>query len=398
MSTTMNRRDFMALAAGAGAALMLPHEFGIAMPDDRTVPKRPFGGSGVKISSLCLGGSSLTGPNAQALMDEALRLGVDCWEIVSFSGTAFADCFSRRPEIREKVFLTAKVYSTDPAVMQAQLEKTLKDNGTSYVDFLAVHQVSDLTALDAGLRRWAENAKKERKIRFFGFCTHRNMAACLAGAAGLGWIDGIQTVYNYRQQRVPGMDDALRKCHDKGIGIFAIKSMALTVQKKDSGDGIAREDGRLHARLAARGLSFEQAKLQAIWRNPHVTSACSLMPTMPVLQANAAAAADRHPLRADVRTLMAEHADRTGSFFCRRCGACDAANADKIPIFDLMEMLMYSRAYDGMTGLLATKWNRIPAGIRGRIAGSDYAAAEAICPQRMPIAQLMKEASMEFGT
>jgi hypothetical protein len=28
------------------------------------------------------------------------------------------------------------------------------------------------------------------------------------------------------------MEDALQKCHEKGIGIFAIKSMGLTVLKK----------------------------------------------------------------------------------------------------------------------------------------------------------------------
>ena len=48
------------------------------------VPKRAFGNTGVEISKLCLGGGSFTGTDCQALLDEALKYGVNCWEIVSF--------------------------------------------------------------------------------------------------------------------------------------------------------------------------------------------------------------------------------------------------------------------------------------------------------------------------
>ena len=82
-----------------------------------TVPKRPFGNSGVKISKLCLGGGSFMGVDSQILLDEALKHGVDCWEIVSFTGKAYSEYFKKHPEIRGKVFLSGKVYSTDPVVI-----------------------------------------------------------------------------------------------------------------------------------------------------------------------------------------------------------------------------------------------------------------------------------------
>jgi predicted aldo/keto reductase-like oxidoreductase len=241
------------------------------------VPKRVFGKTGVKISKLCLGGGSFGKIDSQALLSEALRLGVDCWEIVSFTGNVYKKYFEKHPGTREKVFLSGKVYSTDPVVMQEQLNKTLKDNGTSSIDFLAIHQIDDINALDNDVRKCVEKLKKEKKIRFFGFCTHKNMDNCLSLASDIGWIDGIQTFYNYRMQNIKSMEDALQKCNEKGIGIFAVKSMGFSVQKKHELQKLPLKE-KLNSLLTSNDVSFEQIKLKAIWQNPILTSICSLMP------------------------------------------------------------------------------------------------------------------------
>ena len=95
------------------------------------MPKRSFGNTGVKISKLCLVGVSFGIADSDALLDEALRSGVDCWEIVSFTGKIYSEYFKKYPRIREKIFLTGKVYSLDPIVMQGQLNNLLKENETS---------------------------------------------------------------------------------------------------------------------------------------------------------------------------------------------------------------------------------------------------------------------------
>ena len=78
------------------------------------------------------------------------------------------------------------------------MDKVLDENGISFIDFLAVHAIDDIKVLTKDVRKWANKAKKQKKIKYFGFCTHKNMDKCLNGGADLGWIDGIQTVYNYR--------------------------------------------------------------------------------------------------------------------------------------------------------------------------------------------------------
>ena len=363
---------------------------------DIYVPKRAFGNTGVKISKLCLGGGSFGSTDSQAFLDEALSIGVDCWEIVSFTGKVYTEYFKNNPGIREKVFLSGKVYSTDPIVMQEQLNKVLKENETSFIDFLAIHPIDDIKALNNDVRKWVEKVKKERKIRLFGFCTHKNMVNCLNDGAELGWIDGIQTVYNYRLQRVKSMEDALQKCQEKGVGIFAVKSMGFCVQQKTELQKLPLNNEKLNLLLASHDMSFEQAKLQAIWQNPNLTSICSLMPNSLILKSNVSAAIDECPLNAEIEKLLADYADITGKFYCRRCGVCGTANTDKIPIFAIIEMLMYSRKYDGMDGV-AKMFANIPFEIRSKIHSSDYSIAEKKCPQKMPIAQLVNEACMELS-
>jgi predicted aldo/keto reductase-like oxidoreductase len=361
---------------------------------DAVVPKRPFGNTGVRVSKLCLGGSSVVGTDSRSLLEKALRHGIDCWEFNPFTGRTFGDYFQRHPGTRDRIFLSGKTKSTRPAVMQDDLHRTLAENETTVIDFFAVHGVDDVDAFTDDVRRWAEKAKQEGKIRFFGFCTHKKMDRCLDRAAELGWIDGIQTFYNFRMQAIGTMEDALRKCHEKGIGIFAVKSMGLCIQNEAELQGLPKDELQIH--LAGHGLSFEQAKLKAIWQNSHVTSVCSLMPSVPIIEANALAAMDERPLDGETMRLLADYADGTGRHFCRRCGVCETATPDRIPIFNVMESLMYARGY-GSKDLAAMLFAQIPAELRNKMLDSDYAKAERDCPQGMPIARLMREAYLELN-
>ena len=56
-----------------------------------------------------------------------------------------------------------------------------------------------------------------------------------------------------------------------------------------------------------------------------------------------------------------------------------------------MRSLMYHNSY-GDTQLAKQTFAQIPADVRARLLTADYRLAEQRCPQRMPIARLVREA------
>ena len=98
---------------------------------------------------------------------------------------------------------------------------------TSYVDLYFVHYVKDVKeALTKEVKAWAEKAKAQEKIRFFGFSAHKNMENSMLAAAKLGWVDGIMMSYNYRLMSQDKMKRAVDACVKAGIGLTAMKTQA----------------------------------------------------------------------------------------------------------------------------------------------------------------------------
>jgi predicted aldo/keto reductase-like oxidoreductase len=283
------RREFLALAGALGTALAtagcvggwLAEEKRALEASARGVPKRPFGKTGVYVSSLALGGSFDALANPQ-LLERAYELGVTYWEAtLERGGKGYGAFFRRHSHRREKIFLLAKTPSRDVAGMERSLALALEEAQTSYLDFFVVQGADDTGFLDAGVRAFAERAKRESRIRFFGFSTDANMAACMRGAASLGWIDGVLTAYNYRLMQQPEIEDAIDACAQRGIALTAIESQA----GEDSPEARAAL-----ARLEAEGVTEQQARLLAVWSNPDVASICAPMNDELTLMGNASAA------------------------------------------------------------------------------------------------------------
>ncbi len=399
------RRDFLP-AAGVAGAVLLPASASAdaaaeamkGKPAPPTVPKRPFGKTGENVSALALGGYFNT-RNNQPLLKQAIKMGVTYWE-AAFSRPGgkdgYGDYFKNNPDDRKKVFLLAKTPSGEPDVMTRDLDETLKALHTSYVDFFIIHAIDRISILDGKLREWADRAKAARKIRFFGFSTHKNMEQCIVGASELGWIDGIVTVYNYRLMNTTGMKKAVDACAEKGIALTAIKSQAAVTNPAAT---IGRQSDlamKLTEVFLRKGFTVEQAKLMAIWKEPHIASICSLMPNMTVLLSNVAASSHRTGLSSDDLGLLKRHARETASEFCAGCAhICEPTVGGGVPISDVMKYLMYARSY-GDRDLAASLFGRLPKTVRKKIVDSDYSEAERKCPQKMSIGKLMKEAAEEL--
>ena len=200
------------------------------------------------------------------------------------------------------------------------------------MDLYFIHGASSISQVNRPeIKAFAEKAKKEGRIRFFGFSTHSNMEECLTGAAKLGWIDGIMLTYNYRIMHTPEMKAAIEAAVAAGIGLTAMKTI---------GKGLSFDTSAQAAILDPfknKGFSAEQAKIKAVWENPHIATICSQMPNLNVLRQNVAAALDRTQLAWNDRDLLARYAAATCDGYCAGCRQhCESALGGAVPVQDVL--------------------------------------------------------------
>jgi len=391
-----SRRDFLKAAgtAGLGAVMAPVSQITNAADTEKTIPVRPFGKTGAKVSILSMGGMFDIASN-QLMMKQALKWGVTYWDTADCyqhgSETGLGKYFSKYPEDRNKIFLVSKSCARDPEGMTRRLDRSLERMQTDSIDLYFAHGIYGINELNERTKTWAEKAKASGKIRFFGFSTHRNMETCMLEAAKLGWIDCIMMTYNFRLMHSDGMKRAIDACKKAGIGLTAMKTQ---------GGGSVKTDTEIELKMAGRfllkGFTDAQAKLMAIWQNPDIASICSQMPNMTILKANVAAALNRTDLSVLDTELLHRYACETHSDYCSGCTKiCESTLELDVPIGDVMRYLMYCRSY-GEFDYAAIQFKTIPENIRRQMANLDYSLAEQRCPQKMAIGKLMKEAVDTF--
>jgi predicted aldo/keto reductase-like oxidoreductase len=397
----LDRRDFFKKAAAIGLGTTLgglssgfePRAAGAQMTlPDAPVPVRPFGRSGVKVSTLSMGGMYDI-LNNRLMLAKALEWGINYWDTAEGYGGGRSEAgigrwFARNPETRQQIFLVTKLSRRRGDDFTARLEESLKRLNTEHIDLLFVHGIRGIDEMEPWLQSWSKEMKKAGKIKLFGFSTHTNMEACLEGAARMPWIDGIMFTYNYRLMHEARMRAAVDACYQAGIGLTAMKTQGNGSVKSDSSSEIEMAE-----RFLKKGFSDHQARLMAVWEDNRIASICSQMPNLTIMAANASAAVKQTRLSRLDQTMLARYAEGTFSDYCAGCGRlCSDAVANQVPVNDVMRCLMYVNAYQDIE-LARTTFTSLPAHSRKLLMHLDFQAAEKICPRHMPIGKLMREAS-----
>jgi hypothetical protein len=400
--TGVTRRDFVKTVGLAGLAVAGAGVPGaIAAPEPQaaaaaaaTMPKRKLGKTGVEVSILNLGGMFDT-INNQLLLKQALKWGVTMWDTAESYGNGLSEegmgrFFARNPEARKDIFLVTKVHQPKGDDLTERLNKSLKRLKTDYVDLFFIHAITGIDQMTPAFKAWAAEMKQAGKIKSFGFSTHTNMADCLAGAARLDWIDAVMTTYNFQVMHDPKMQEAVKACEKAGVGLVAMKSMG-------GGPGGKKVAGEAKLEMAERflkrGFTDKQAKLKIIWEAPQIASLCSQMPNLTTLMANVAAARDQVKLSREEVESLRRYAMETQCDYCAGCGSiCQAAVGGAVPVNEVMRCLMYHRYY-GEPELARETFAGLPEAVRQQLTAVDYSRAEQACPQRLAIAQLMRQAA-----
>ena len=237
----ISRRNFFKTAGAVGVgSLLSPFESLTAAQTksylnelpSKVVPTRPFGKTGVGVPILGLGHAFACSSNL--LLKQSLNMGVRLWDTATtYAGgneeKGIGKYFAKFPEDRKKVFLVTKSHNMNSGYWNTDLDRSLERMNTSYIDLFLVRAVSYATNLTPPLNNaelWAEKAKSEGKIRFFGFSTHRIIEENSMQASKFGWIDGIMFSYNFRNMHSEKMNKAIDACTKAGIGLIAMKTQA----------------------------------------------------------------------------------------------------------------------------------------------------------------------------
>jgi len=411
---TIGRRNFLKTVGAAGLSSVLAStgaaaDQNEANTEDKTqkpkypqVPKRKLGKTGIKVPCLALGAGALNAVENQIILRKTLQWGIHYWDTayVAAGGNSelgIGKFLLKNPEVRKELFIATKESGAKTAAdLENRLQTSLRRMNTKYIDlYYGAYILSDPARLTDELKQWAKGAKERKLIRFFGFTTHKNIAKCLAAAAKLDWIDVIMTGYNFRLMQDSEMKAAVEACHKAGIGLIAMKTQGYG-QKVPWGrnrDVIeTEEDKRLAGHFLQRGFTEGQAKIKVVLEDERFSSACVRMENVAVLTENVAAVLDKTKLSQADMAVFKEYAQETCSGYCAGCAyICDSALPDAPYVSDIMRYLMYYNSY-GEQAEARRLFAQVPTNVRNKLLGMDYSLAEARCPQRLPIRELVAEA------
>lgn len=189
----LHRRSFLQSLAGLTASTVAASKVARAGESEQDrwgalLPKRSFGGSGQEVTMLGLGGAHVStfSEHAQALIETAMEGGVRFFDTAALYGNGKSERLYGEylvPKYREEVFIMSKAQLHSKKDVQKQLDTSLLNLKTDYLDLWEMHQVMSVddvkTRIENGVLDAFIEAKEKGKVRHIGFSGHRDPAAHL---------------------------------------------------------------------------------------------------------------------------------------------------------------------------------------------------------------------------
>lgn len=338
----IDRRGFLKTGiAGAAGIAISPAVFpSAAQTGDENIIYRTLGKTGMKVPVISFGVMRSDSP---ALCKAAYEKGIKLFDTANgyMNGnneTMLGNLFKAYP--RDSFYLATKVKSagttreglptseTTAEDFLAKFSTSLSRLQMDYVDILYVHDVSNPEFLEyKPILNAVKKLKKDGKIKFMGFSTHRNEPDVIDAAATMGDWDVILTTYNFQQAYRKELDAAVHKAAGAGIGIVAMKTLA-------GGGFLDREKTKSMNTSAA---------IKWVLSNPDIHTTIPGMTQFDQLDLNVKLLTDITLTEDDKKDIMI--AGNQPGLFCSGCKQCLEACPLKLQVPDLMRAYMYAFGY-----------------------------------------------------
>jgi len=329
-----------------------------------------LGKTGLKISRLGFGGIPIQKVDAattRKLIIAMVEKGINY--IDTARGYTVSECFlgEALEGYRDKFILATKSMARDKAGMATDIETSLKNLRTDYIDIYQVHnpsvkQLEQVLAPGGALEALLE-AKEAGKIGHIGLTGHT--IELFEKAVNLPWVETFMFPYNIVERQG---EEFMRQCTKNNIGFIVMKPLA----------GGAIEDANLALRF--------------LCANPDVSVVIPGMYDLKEIDMNLDAVENISPLTETELKKMDEIRQQLGNNFCRRCNYCQPCTVG-INISGIFLFQGYLDRY-GLGDWAKERYNTLP------VKASDCTqcgVCESRCPYNLPIREMLKDAAKKFG-
>ncbi len=331
---------------------------------------RTLGKTGLKISRMGFGGipiQKIDEEGTRKLLHEMMEMGVNY--IDSARGYTVSEQYIGYglEGIRDKFVLATKSMSRTKEAMAADIETSLGNFRTDYIDLYQVHNPSmeqlDQVIGEGGALEALMEAKAAGKIGHIGLTAHST--AVFERALGLDWVETIMFPYNIVEQQGA---ELIHKCAEKNIGFIDMKPLA----------GGAIEDATL--------------ALRYVCSNPDVTVVIPGMAEVRELEQNLAACSNTEPLADEELKAMDKVREQLGTDFCRRCNYCAPCTVG-INIPSVFLFAGYLQRYD-LADWAKDRYSTLKVKASACIG---CGKCEPRCPYHLPIREKLKKCAQDMG-
>ena len=329
-----------------------------------------LGKTGLKISKLGFGGIPIQKVDAETtrkLVEAMIEKGINYIDTARGYTVSESYLGEALEGVRDKFVLATKSMSRSKEAMAKDIEISLGNLRTDYIDIYQVHnpsmqQLEEVMAPGGALEALME-AREAGKIGHIGLTAHS--VEVFEKAIEIPWVETIMFPYNIVERQA---EDLIHKCAEKNIGFIVMKPLA----------GGAIEDATLALRF--------------ICANPDVSVVIPGMFDVKEIEQNLASCENSSPLSETEKEAIQKVREELGNNFCRRCNYCAPCTVG-ISIPNVFLFQGYLDRY-GLEGWARERYATLSVKASACV---ECGACEPRCPYNLPIREMLKDAARKFG-